>query len=62
MVLEQSAPRLAKSAERIDGAMIAGGAIVVYGSEFLGGCGQEKLLAMSTQKNRSEYICWDLKL
>lgn len=29
IVLEHSAPRLPKSAERIDGAMIAGGAIVV---------------------------------
>jgi hypothetical protein len=30
MVLEQAAPRLAKSAERIDGAMIALGAIVSW--------------------------------
>lgn len=42
MVFEQSAPRLAKSAERIDGAMIAGGAIVVSGGEFLGEYGSRE--------------------
>ena len=53
MVLEQSAPRLAKSAERIDGAMMVLGAMVfLKGFFWRDGVNGEKLLVMGTGRAR----------